>query len=48
MSAKYNTAITVRFNEDVRNKLKTIASKAESSEAAIIRQAVSKFLKEYK
>ena len=47
MSEKYSSAITVRLAQEVREQLKVIASKAQTSEGSIIRQAVSKFIKEY-
>lgn len=47
MSGKYSSATTVRFTSEVRTKLKELAEKTETSEGAIIRQAVSKFIKEY-
>ena len=48
MSGKYSEATTVRFTPEVREKLKELANETQTSEGSIIRQAVSKLLKEYK
>ena len=48
MSGKYSEAITVRLTPEVREQIKSLAEKGETSEGSIIRQAVNKFIKEYK
>jgi len=45
--SEYNKAITVRLKPEVYEKLQKVAETCETSRGSIIRQAISKFLKEY-
>lgn len=46
MGSKYNTAITIRLTPEIFDKITEVAEKSETSKASIIRQAISKLLKE--
>ena len=46
--SKYTAPVTVRLSPEVYEQIMSIAASCETSCGSVIRQAISKFLKEYK